>query len=204
VGGFQLAPAVRYTRWTADQIGYSVARTRQDQVELVTRVSRAEGGLLGARASYGIIVGGTFTKAYESSGSRAKLGGPLFEMTLTKHVAVEAGAIYHPLLIRSTVDGRARVERTHVTWEIPTLAKFRRRAGAVSPFLAVGPSFRLPLKLNGGRLATLGLTAGAGIEWKVRWLRLTPSLRYTHWRADSGGATLVKRNQAAVVLGILW
>jgi hypothetical protein len=60
VAGVTIAPVVRYTRWAAD-IGYSwVARTRQNQVELLVGFSRAAGtnwSPLGGRVSLGAVAG---------------------------------------------------------------------------------------------------------------------------------------------------
>jgi hypothetical protein len=49
-----------------------------------------------------------------------------------------------------------------------------------------------------------GAAVGAGLEAKAGPLRLTPTIRFTHWRGDYGsrGANLVNRNQVEVMIGL--
>jgi hypothetical protein len=68
----------------------------------------------------------------------------------------------------------------------------------MTPFVELGPSFRLPQDAN-GPLSTYGLAAGAGVEIHMGRIRIGPVLRYTHRASDRTGAT---QNQLELLAGI--
>jgi len=106
-------------------------------------------------------------------------------------------------------------------WEIPIRLKRGFGGGPVRPFAAVGPSLRRVSDLDvdvlsvpafpgypatrqhyqasTGEPVRWGITAGAGVSWRLGLLRVEPELRYTHWTAKHWLATT---NEAAFVLGL--
>src|SRR5439155_24978314 len=85
---------------------------------------------------------------------------------------------------------------TEFTWEFPVLGQYRMSTRKLSPFVEGGPSFR-PAENR----EQIGITAGSGVEMRLRTLRLTPGLRYTHW-GYNGKYPGAKQNQVQFVLGI--
>lgn len=63
------------------------------------------------------------------------------------------------------------------TFEFPVLGKYKFRAGRVRPFVAAGPSFRLLTENS----SLFGISAGAGLEVRLKALKIAPALRFTHW-----------------------
>jgi hypothetical protein len=92
---------------------------------------------------------------------------------------------------------------TVVIWQFPTLAKYRFGSHGLTPFVEAGPSFRVAGNLNDAKPSAYGGTAGIGAEAKVWKFRLSPTVRYTHWAADSDRAgSRTKRNQVELPLGL--
>lgn len=56
--------------------------------------------------------------------------------------------------------------------------------------------------------STTGLVLGAGLDFKVPLLHLTPEVRYTRWRAnlfqDSSDLLSSSRNQVEFLVGVTW
>jgi hypothetical protein len=140
------------------------------------------------------------------SGLRNFVIGPAVEFALPKRLSVEVDALYHPLRYFAKTnlsDGSLISTSTFneaITWEFPTLAKYRFPVRSITPFVELGPSFRLPQDAN-GPLSTTGVTAGAGIESHFRGITIAPAFRYTHWASDRTGVT---RNQAEFLAGVLF
>ncbi len=61
------------------------------------------------------------------------------------------------------------------------LAKYRWNLGNLRPFLEAGPAFRAVGNLNVRPPAHYGVTAGAGVEYQWRRVRIAPAIRYTRW-----------------------
>ena len=76
------------------------------------------------------------------------------------------------------------------------------------PFLALGPSFRLPKEIAAFWLSNYGATAGAGVEIPWKRIKIAPVLRYTHWGAErprvvgTQGKSGVFHNQVQVLVGV--
>jgi hypothetical protein len=137
------------------------------------------------------------------SGLRTFVAGPAVEIALPGQLSVEVDAIYHPLRYLSTTSLDGTVLHTErfsqaITWEFPVLAKYRFGKSSVRPLVELGPSFRLPQQVNSD-LSTTGITAGAGVEFRIGALKVAPALRYTHWSSDQTGVT---QNQATLLVGI--
>lgn len=169
------------------------------------------GGLLGTsitndvRSSgfeVGILDQSTF--AWKRSGNRQLIVGPSFEFDLGRQFSIEADALYHPIEIEtkllppqyglSVVNTALRVDN----WEFPILGKKYFQLNNWRPFIAAGPSFRT-ISTYGGP-SHFGVTAAAGAEFSWRKLRITPSVRYTHWGDGEGGGEIY-RNQSALLVG---
>ena len=139
-----------------------------------------------------------------NTGLRSFLIGPTVEFSLARKFALEIDALYHPLryYAESSVDNGAPLHTSTfndaVTWELPVLAKYRFSDRSITPFVEIGPQFRLPQDAN-GPLSTYGATAGIGIEIPIRRVKAAPVLRYTHWTSDRTGAM---KNQLEILVGV--
>ncbi len=69
-------------------------------------------------------------------------------------------------------------------WEIPVLLKCRLSTGSFRPFVALGPSFRL-VKGSVPGASAYGVTAGGGVEFRFKKIRISPAMRYTRWAPTS-------------------
>lgn len=123
----------------------------------------------------------------------------MVDMDLTRQVGLEVNGLYRRLHFS---DGPEVV----VTWQIPVLAKFRFSASKASPFVEVGPSFRLTGNRNATDPSHYGITTGAGVEVRLKRLRVAPVLRYTRWAEDgrlivSPPQTLTHLNQVELLVG---
>jgi hypothetical protein len=196
--GLNIVPTLRYTRWAADH------ETTPDQLELMVEVSRAAESTwrpLGQRFSAGAILGTNLTDYYPSQnlgfnstimgpGPASLLAGVMLEAGIGAGFSVEGDALHQPLHIdfQSTINGRETpVEvATNIEWNFPVLAKYRRPMRLATPFAELGPSFRLPQGVTGA--SHYGVTAGLGVEMRLRLLKIAPGLRYTRWGPESAQA----------------
>jgi hypothetical protein len=193
LGKFRIAPEVRYIRWAEDNS--SGARTRSDQIELLTSFSTGafEGGrAFSSRVSLGVVAGVTLSPDFRSfqgtgdtfngnpsffsfsSSPGAFLAGAMVEVALARGFFFEGDAIHQPMHFTSTIN----------TWTFPVLGKYKfPTTHRMRPFLEAGPAFRLATELTGS--SPYGVTAGAGIETRVWRLAIAPAVRYTHWDRNS-------------------
>lgn len=90
------------------------------------------------------------------------------------------------------------------------MLKARIATGSFRPFLALGPSFRLPKEIGSAWLGKYGLTAGLGVEIPLKRIKIAPPVRYTHWGPDRprvAGAQAnsgIFRNQTQFLVGVLF
>ena len=223
----QISPGVRYTRWLEDGPGTDV-RSKQDQVEFLIGfkyIPRLSIQPLGKRISLGMVAGATVSNDIRPEVSLADDGSmfriipappavviaPSIEVAIHDRLSLEFNAIPRSFRSRSELmlaDGtllRGEQGNSGGTWEFPVLGKFRLRQQGPRPFLAVGPSFRLP-KHN---LPVYGATIGAGVELLVKELKIAPTVRYTRWTHERaivpGGPIIdsgVRRDQIRLLIGI--
>jgi hypothetical protein len=205
------------------------ARTASNQVELLVGLSsEAESSWrpLGHQISLGVVLGtnltgdfGRSTQVFEgnpfghpgspvtdvvSSGPRKIIIGPTVDLRLPHRLSVEVDALYRLI---STADdefdaegGRSRGTGTFVTWEFPVLAKYTFRIRGVEPFIAAGPSFRLPQSLT--EASPYGVVAGTGMMFRRSRLGVAPSIRFTHWAPNTQAVTSgAARNQTEILVG---
>ncbi|HUP05439.1 MAG TPA: hypothetical protein VMU19_15680 [Bryobacteraceae bacterium] len=225
--GFEIAPALRYTRWERDRyssiLGQTLFASRPNQVELLLGVSRTPSSIrspLGRRFSLGPIAGWGLTRDFPSStwgsegtqqvvistGLRSPLIGGDFEVALPGRFAVELDAFWKPIRSQSASYSGGQVTSAPRTFsatdfEFPLLAKRRFRTARAQPFLEGGPSFRRPAG-EFGQVSKFGATAGAGVELKWRAARLEPAVRFTRWAADYPEG-IYPQNEAYLALGVL-
>ena len=168
--------------------------------------------------SFGVGIKGGFglnDSFSTGSGSKDYVVGPTFEIRLPFSLAIEADALYRPLnynFLTVNPSGVTSASGSINTWEIPIVAKVHLHFPIVRPYVEAGPSFRAlgnlgsVLSASSERLSDKGFTLGAGVEFKVPFLRLSPEIRYTHWGSDyhvpSIGAISSNQNQAELLLGV--
>jgi hypothetical protein len=229
-----IAPKVRYTRWAEDGPAADV-RTRSDQLEFLVGFSYAAASNahpLGRRISLGAVVGPDVSGGAESTtftgiypwlstpittetfrGPGRLVIGPLVELSVSRRFSIEGNALSRSRHYNTVVTGGpAQVARSSSSWaepwEFPVLAKYRLSTGSIRPFLALGPSFRLPKELGGSWLSNYGATAGAGVEFPLKMLKIAPTVRYTRWGPDrprfEGGVgnSGEPRNRVHVLVGV--
>jgi outer membrane protein W len=165
-------------------------------------------GLTDAFSSLPIAAGGVTL----TSGSKDYVIGPTFEIRLPFHLSVEADALYRPLHYNlwTSTQGSAQ-GNTISNWEIPIVAKYHFHAPVVKPYLEAGPSFRAlgnlgyTLSSDDERLSDKGFTLGAGVDFKIPLVRISPEIRFTHWGSDSNvpaGGPSTNQNQAEFLVGV--
>lgn len=75
--------------------------------------------------------------------------------------------------------------------------------GAIRPFVEAGPSFRTRHNPAPTEPSQVGVSAGAGIEWRAGAFRISQALRYTRWQYDGDYPRIAtKRDQIELVAGI--
>lgn len=140
-------------------------------------------------------------------GSRGLIIGPKLELKLPGNFSLEADALHRALHSTTGMteffSGGSHITfspftQTHASWEFPVLAKYRFRWPPLHPFLEAGPSMR-PAG-NGANVSHLGVTGGAGIEFRARNFDISPAIRFTRWNAVGGPVTAVQ-NQVEFLVG---
>lgn len=168
----------------------------------LTGLVRAQGAQIGVKAGWaateiaeGVTGFGEFDAHPYIIGPAFEFGGAVFRM--------EVDALYRP--VEFTAEG---VERSSSVWEFPVMAKIRIPIPFLKPFVVAGPSFRtLPSDFDTDTEDHIGITGGAGIDFRFVWFTLTPEARYTYWTGTPSFAGPVQtfltfpRNQVAVLLG---
>lgn len=193
-GRVRIAPTLRYTRWAQESI-YPRYATKPDQLEFLTSVAfETDGGsrrVAGRKLEIGAVAGLPLTRGFAEtaySGSVVErtryLVGLTAQMNVRRDLSVEIDAIYKPLRAGSPVEN-VQTAFSVVTWQFPVLAKYRWARPRWTPFAEAGPSFRLAGNLNGYNPSHYGITLGGGVETRAHGIRMSPTLRYTRWAADS-------------------
>ncbi|MBS1824596.1 MAG: hypothetical protein JST93_04705 [Acidobacteria bacterium] len=195
-GGFRISPELRYTRWSYRPIGYTLGAPLLHQVELFVTIDRPSTNrrfsVFRQPVSFGAIAGldlgddfipGIFPNHIPESNS--PLFGVLAEIQLPRSLSLEVNATYRPLH-GTAPEGSSRVRFAHLTWEFPILLKHRLTTHhRITPFLEAGPSFRAEGNLNLRPVSHYGATAGAGLEFRWRPIKIAPTARYTRWAGTS-------------------
>lgn len=87
------------------------------------------------------------------------------------------------------------------TWEFPVLGKYKFGGEGVRPFVELGPSFRLLTENS----SLFGISTGGGLEMRVRSIKITPALRFTHWgpQGSHSPSTEINLNQVEFLTAFL-
>jgi|SRR5579872_913939 len=161
--------------------------------------------------------------------------GPSVELRLPARFSVEVDALYKSLEYRSSSGGLSGVtlnsDVTSGSWEFPILLKYHilPEVPLIKPYLEAGPSFSRLSGLKqvftclgnscGGtssgssstppeltHSSNYGLTFGAGIDFHVILVHISPEVRYTRWGFENfstlSGLLSSNQNQAAFLVGI--
>lgn len=215
--GIRIAPVLRYTRWARDTPAPR-PQSKPDQLEMLVGFSMAGDSPWRPwhrRVMLGALVGTGVTADFKSasrgdttvrSGPHKIITGPSVEVDLGRNLAFEFDALYRPYRYTSITifsdQARYEGEGTKVTWAFPLLAKYRfLRGQSMRPFVEAGPSFRLTQSLT--YASPYGVTAGGGVDFRARFLHLQPTVRYTHWAANTNSySATALRNQVEMLMGI--
>jgi hypothetical protein len=142
------------------------------------------------------------------SASKDYVVGPSLELHFTPNWSVEVEGLFRKLHLeyRSGFPNQPviGVSRSPViTWEFPVLAKYRVKSQFLQPLFELGPSFRTAGNLNGTNPSHVGVTAGVGLDFKIKGLVFEPVLRYTHWAEDGPRfGAFSSPNQLELLLGV--
>jgi len=160
----------------------------------------------------GVVVGAPLTDDFRPSSGPALpytgevkrsldfpfVAGGMVEMPIAKHFSIQADGLYRRLRYPNDPS-------VVVTWEVPVLAKYTLSSRTVTPFVEGGPSFRVAGNLNSSNPSHYGFTFGVGGDVRLRLLRISPGIRYTHWGADGPPRvfplTLTRQNQVELLVG---
>ena len=169
-----------------------------------------------------------------SSATRRYTVGPMVELRLPHGFELEFDVLYSRLGFADLTKSVALIfdyaNTSANSWSFPVLAKYRLPAlRVVRPYIEVGPSFRTVsgvsvsttriIEFGGGfasgpthsssdshlnNRSNAGVAAGLGIQVRLAFLRISPEVRYTRWKADQqpDPCLYANQNQVEVLLGI--
>lgn len=127
------------------------------------------------------------------SASKNYLVGPMVELKLPFGLAVEADALYRPLNLTTesqivSSSAVSRISEDVSSMEFPILLKAHfLHTPIVKPYVEAGPIFRyVASKIQ--YLADSGFALGAGVDFKLPFVRIGPELRHSRWGSDSASA----------------
>jgi hypothetical protein len=138
--------------------------------------------------------------------------GPSFQLGLPFGFRVEADALYRPLGV-----GIGSQVTSSSQWRFPVLAQYRFSGHIFKPFVEAGYSYdhvnfgvALDRANNVGPVTPSGLSItshhgfvlGAGLDFKVPFLRISPEIRYTHDTGAANLGNLLNTNQAEFLVGV--
>jgi hypothetical protein len=144
-------------------------------------------------------------------GSKDYVIGPTFEIRLPFSLAVEADALYRPMHFDAFQQSTFTGGQSIASWEIPIVGKYRFHAPIGKPYVEAGPTFRALGNLGpvvsafNEKFSEKGFTLGAGVDFKIPFVRISPEIRYSHWGADNtspGNVVSSNQNQAELLLGV--
>jgi hypothetical protein len=147
------------------------------------------------------------------SNSREFIVGPMVELRLPLRFSVEADALYHPFNVTTASTNSSTVlsDTSYSVWEFPILVKYHFGGHFLDPFVGAGPEFRTQpgglFSQNFTNISRDGFVLAGGLDFKLKIIRISPEIRYTHWGGDSASAAPAatvssNQNQAALLVGI--
>jgi Outer membrane protein beta-barrel domain len=134
--------------------------------------------------------------------------GGTFQLNLPLHLRVEFDALIRPanFKVSNLVTNTSATE-----WRFPLLVQYRLGSGKlVQPFVGVGASFEHLYQIKNavtegpGSIATNspgGMVIDAGLDFKLKLIRLSGELRYTR-QFNASITSLSELNQAEVLVGV--
>jgi hypothetical protein len=178
----------------------------------------AQAAVAGDRFGIGARVGIPLTDAYDKvrdgdftleSSTKRFTAGPSAELFLPLGFGLELDVLYKKTDVDVSGGEAGPVSDSVRVWEIPLLAKYRFPGLGLRPFLGAGGAFRsfgdLPSVSTNLKDSGWGAVVGAGLEIKIRRLRISPEFRFTRWGSgqsgDNGSVIKYSRNQADFLLG---
>ncbi len=197
-------------------------------------------GVVGGVRTTDDLTGGGATSV-----SKRYVVGPSLEIGLPFRLAVEADALYRRAGFQTSVSSGSyyvHADQHANLWEVPILLKYRIPLPAAKPFLEAGYAIRvvggsisssnvenLPYPCGTGMGETCstyysnwstshGLVVGGGVQFALGQLRLSPTVRYTHWTGSTVSGAFAgpkeifynippwqsNQNQVDVMLGVAW
>ena len=147
------------------------------------------------------------------SDSREFIVGPMVELRLPLRVSVEADALYHPFSVTEGTSGSSTVisNTSYSVWEFPIIAKYHFGGHVLDPFVGAGPEFRTQpgglFSQNITKISHDGFVLSAGLDFKLKIIRISPEIRYTHWGSDNAASAPIaavssNQNQGAFLIGL--
>jgi hypothetical protein len=151
--------------------------------------------------STGVIDGSSFNAINKTSDY---LIGPAVEVTIPFGFAIEADGLYHKAEYKANLPVPIGVSGT--AWEVPYLAKFRFPIPLIKPFILGGGAWRnFTDKSPEVSASKNAIVLGAGVELKIKKLRLSGEFRYLHWGSPSSNAVVrAYQNQGEFLMGVLF
>jgi outer membrane protein W len=167
-------------------------------------VAQFSGGLLGG-VPFNNLTNGSYSTA-DKSGQYTL--GPTVQFGLPLGFRLEADALYRPLGVTGASSSQ---------WRFPILAQYRFPGLLVKPYVEAGYSYdhvslNVPVTISSLTPPAVtppltisshhGFVLGAGVDFKIPFVRVSPEIRYTH---DTGAAqvgNLLNTNQAEFLVGI--
>ncbi len=171
-------------------------------------------GIKGGVPLSDIVSDKTFTSVdvvtHVFSDSKNYVIGPTVELKLPAGFAIELDALYRPLNV-TTATRVIPLSPTSLSvdvhsMEFPILAKYHfLHTPVVKPYAEAGPIFRY-IGSGAPYLSNKGFALGAGVDFKLLLVRITPELRYSRWGSDStpriANFAPSNQNQGEFLLGL--
>jgi hypothetical protein len=134
------------------------------------------------------------------------LVGPVAELRLPFGFAFEADGLYRGTQYHVVSSNNLPTRIQSSSWEIPYLGKFRFPIPLLKPFVVAGGSYRIFNNLPPGVTATHnGVVAGAGLELRMKKVRLSGEFRYLRWgEPPQNDLARLKQDQGEVLFGLIF
>jgi len=186
--------------------------------------------------SFGVKAGVPITDAFETvqgnqgsyfTNTKRYLVGPTIQFNLPARFSIEFDALYRRLgyQYEQPFPNTVYAKTVANSWEFPMLVKWAILPGPVRPFIDGGASVRhisglrqfrsvangAGVEINNAtefnKRNDIGFVFGAGVEFKIGVLRISPELRYTRWGSENfrdpiNSLLRTNRNQGDFMIGL--
>jgi hypothetical protein len=153
--------------------------------------------------------------------------GPAFGVRLGGRFAAEFNALYQPFSFRQSnmIITPSSSKTTGNLWQFPLLLRCRILEGPIHPYVTAGPSVQIATNITETntiinsmpivnhpppeRRAVAGVAAGAGLEFSLGRLHISPEIRYTRWAAENfdfseSNHVGTKLNQVQILVAVMF